>query len=255
MRLTLLSTACILLSISVANAAIKPESVTTTTMGEPQPSWFIAINCYEPAYIFDTNDGQMQGLLALTLYTPALEPNPSRSEFYAAESYYSRGVRGERSDLLVTYDMSTLRPKAEVQIPLKFEPSCYRHHIGLLGNNRHVVVFNMTPGQSVSVIDIEQQTFVGEISTPGCSTIMPVEEDGFLMICGDGTLQLITLDESGMEADRIRSDVFFLCRGRPDRSHADCRRFRLAVRILRRKDLRSVGGRWSNCDCRAMVLA
>ena len=67
----------------------------------------------------------------------------------------------------------------------------------------------MTPGQSVSIVDIEQQAFVGEISTPGCSTIMPVGDDGFLMICGDGTLQLIRLNESGQEAQRVRSDVFF----------------------------------------------
>ena len=63
MRLTLLTTACILLSISVANAAIAPEAVTTTTMAEPQPSWFIAINCYEPAYIFGLDRRENNGAI------------------------------------------------------------------------------------------------------------------------------------------------------------------------------------------------
>ena len=38
---------------------------------------------------------------------------------------------------------------------------------------------------------------------------MPVESRGFLMLCGDGTLQLIRLDESGQEAERLRSKPFF----------------------------------------------
>jgi methylamine dehydrogenase heavy chain len=67
----------------------------------------------------------------------------------------------------------------------------------------------MTPAQSVTVVDVEERKFVGEISTPGCAMIMPVEENGFLMICGDGTLQLIQLDESGNETRRERSKEFF----------------------------------------------
>ncbi len=209
MRVATMTTACLWLVARVAGAEIAPETVVTATMAEPQPSWFMVFNSSSPAYIFDADDGQMQGLIALSQYTPAVQPNVSRGEFYAAESYYSRGVRGERTDILAIYDMSTLMPKAEVDIPNKFEPSFYRNHIGLLGNNRHVIVFNMTPAQSVSVVDIEKQMFVGEISTPGCSTIMPVDADGFLMICGDGTLQLIRVDESGEEAERVRSREFF----------------------------------------------
>jgi methylamine dehydrogenase heavy chain len=39
--------------------------------------------------------------------------------------------------------------------------------------------------------------------------IMPVQERDFLMICGDGTLQLIQLAEDGTEANRERSKKFF----------------------------------------------
>jgi methylamine dehydrogenase heavy chain len=38
---------------------------------------------------------------------------------------------------------------------------------------------------------------------------MPAGPRGFLMLCGDGTLQLIDLDERGLEAGRQRSKPFF----------------------------------------------
>jgi methylamine dehydrogenase heavy chain len=79
----------------------------------------------------------------------------------------------------------------------------------MLSDGRHFLVFNMTPAQSVSVVDVEERNFVGEISTPGCAMIMPVEDNDFLMICGDGTLQLIQLDEQGNETNRERSKEFF----------------------------------------------
>ena len=209
MRVTVSSVVCLFIISASVRAEIAAETITTSTMATPQPSWFIVYGLKIPAYIFDANDGQMQGLLSLSDYTPALQPNLARHEFYAVESFYSRGDRGERSDMLSIFDMSTLTAKAEVTIPQKSESSMYRRHIGLLGDNRHVAILNMTPGQSVSIVDVENREFVGEIATPGCSTIMPVERSSFLLICGDGTLQLIRLGADGKEANRSRSDVFF----------------------------------------------
>jgi methylamine dehydrogenase heavy chain len=39
---------------------------------------------------------------------------------------------------------------------------------------------------------------------------MPAGPRGFLMLCGDGTLQFITLDRNGKEAGRVRSESFFV---------------------------------------------
>jgi methylamine dehydrogenase heavy chain len=39
---------------------------------------------------------------------------------------------------------------------------------------------------------------------------MPTGPRGFLTICGDGTLQLIRLDERGAEAARVRTKPFFV---------------------------------------------
>jgi hypothetical protein len=78
-----------------------------------------------------------------------------------------------------------------------------------MNNGRHLAVLNMNPGHSVSIVDVEDRVFIYEASTPGCAVIMPVADSDFLQLCGDGTLQLIQLDISGFEENRIRSDIFF----------------------------------------------
>ena len=171
MRIVFCIVVWLLVTGTPARAELPAETITTSTMQRPGPSWFIAKSGGLPYYIFDAATGQMQGQLALSYYTPAVQPNLARGEIYAAESYYSRGVRGQRTDLLAIYDMQTLTPVAEVPIPPKYEPSFFPRHIGLLGNGRHLVIFNMTPGQSVSIVDVESRSYRGEIATTGCSLL------------------------------------------------------------------------------------
>jgi len=196
------------LSSNLANAQLQPEKPGVTTLAEPGNSWFL-VNAHEGSYIFDGATGEMQGLMSHQWYTPAVVTLPSRSEAYYVESFYSRGVRGTRDDVLIIVDLPSLSAKAEVDIPEKAAALWFRHHIGLLGDERHLLVFNMTPAQSVSVVDVVDRQFAGEISTPGCAIIMPTGERAFMMICGDGTLQYVELDEDGKEQARKRSKAFF----------------------------------------------
>lgn len=196
-----------------AAAALAGEPIPAETAGrevlpEPRPSWFMASD-FSAGYVFDSADGQMKGLVTRTDYTPAMVTLPSRNEAYQVDSYYSSRVRGERTDVLTIVDLKDLTTKAEVELPPKTAALSIRGHIGLLNDERHVVVFNMTPAQSVSIVDVVERRFTGEISTPGCAIIMPVELRSFLMICGDGTLQLIELDAKGGEVRRERSEPFF----------------------------------------------
>jgi len=187
---------------------LRAETVEKTVLPEPQPSWFMMTGS-DASYIFDGADGEMKGLISHSVFTPAIVTLPSRKEAYLVNSFYSRGVRGTRSDVLTVIDMRDLTTKAEIDIPNKAAALRLRQHIGLLDDGRHVVTFNMTPAQSVSVVDVVDRKFRGEISTPGCAVIMPAGPRGFLMLCGDGTLQLITLDKNGKEAERVRSESFF----------------------------------------------
>ncbi len=194
--------------LPLASAQIQPEQISVEAMPEPGANWFIS-KTNNGGYIFDAESGEMQGLLSLSRRTPAVTMSHERREFYAAESYMSRGVRGDRTDLVAVYDFENLSPIAEVIIPNHMARLAVRNHLGLLGNGRHLAVLNMNPGHSVSIVDVVDRLFIYEISTPGCAVILPVADNDFLMVCGDGTLQLIQLDLSGYESNRVRSEVFF----------------------------------------------
>ncbi len=198
-----------LLLVLPARAEVEPETIRVERLGAPAPTWFMAKALQGPANVFDAASGEMLGLLSLSPWTPAVEPNVARAEIYAAESYYSRRVRGERSDVLTVYDLETLAPTHEIDIPDKVASLAFRHYIALMDDGRHLAVFNMTPAQSVSIVDVQSRVFVGEISTPGCALVMPSTDRSFLMLCGDGTLQRIRLDRQGGEVARDRSAAFF----------------------------------------------
>ncbi|MDX1405216.1 MAG: amine dehydrogenase large subunit [Woeseiaceae bacterium] len=193
---------------SAALAQIAPHTATVATMDEPGENWFISTT-RAGAYIYDGTTGEMRGLLSLSRHTPAVQPNPARKEFYAAESYYSRGTWGDRTDILSIYDYENLSPIGEVEIPQKITVLPLRTYIQLMGDGRHVGIFNMTPAASVTIVDVIDRELVGEISTPGCALIMAVGNNDFLMICGDGTMQLVQLDDNGNESNRERSREFF----------------------------------------------
>ncbi len=119
-------------------------------------------------------------------------------EFYLPETHYSRGSRGERTDMVTFYETKTFKPVAEVIIPPK------RAHNALpIGNaalsddGAFIAVFNMVPAQSISIVDTQQRKFVEEISTPGCSLVYGAGQHRFMLLCGDGALMFVTLNDKG----------------------------------------------------------
>jgi len=209
MRVLIISLLCLSFLSEFAEAQLTPESVGVSVFPQPADSWFM-IKSNEGSYVFDGDTGEMQGMISHNWYTPAIVTDPERKEAFLVESWFSRGVRGTREDVLTVVDMTDLSTKAEIDIPDKASALSFRNHIGLLGDQRHVVVFNMTPAQSVSLVDVVDREFAGEISTPGCAIIMPTGGAAFMMICGDGTLQYIEIGQDGKETTRKRSKPFFV---------------------------------------------
>ncbi|MEM6709314.1 MAG: amine dehydrogenase large subunit [Pseudomonadota bacterium] len=172
----------------------------------PDDHW-VAVRGRYTSYLVDGDEGTVEGTLTLSMFTPAIRPHLSAGKYYAYGSYYSRTFYGERTDLVTTYDAKTLAPIGEIEIPPKSAGIGHDGMIGLI-DDRFVGVWNITPGMSVSIVDVTTEQFVGELSTPGCAAVYPMT-GGFLMPCGDGTLQFIGLDEAGKETKRLRSDAFF----------------------------------------------
>ncbi len=205
--LILISIACTM-PVSVYGE-IKLEVIGQEQLGEPTASWFVAKSTMGSGFVLDAASTQMLGTLSLTPWTPTFVRSEARNEVYAAEAYYSRLYGGTRNDVLTIYDHANLSPIAEIDLPDKIASLNFLQYLSLMSDGRLMTVFNMTPAQSVSVVNLEERSFAGEISTPGCALTLAVDELGFLMICGDGTLQLIRLNANGEETKRTRSRSFF----------------------------------------------
>jgi methylamine dehydrogenase heavy chain len=162
--------------------------------------------------LFDADSGRMLGMVDGGEGVSPLRPHVSRQrgEVYVTETVYSRGRRGERTDLVTIYDAETLSVTDEVVIPPRKADNGNGVAIAaLLPGDRFLVVFNQNPGMSVSVVDLESRRFVAEINTGGCALGLPVAPRRVGMLCGDGSALAITLDEAGQEASRARSEPFF----------------------------------------------
>jgi len=178
------------------------------TMSEPGDHWFMTIGFMGGGNVFDADTGEMKGKISVSDYTSAVSFDRERSQIYVPATFYSRGTYGERTDLLVINDVENLAPIAEVAVPNKLAVVFHRAVINPIGD-RFIGLYNMTPAMSVSIVDVENQQFVGEISTPGCGFVYPLNGRRFMQICGDGTVQVIELGRNGNETNRVRSESFF----------------------------------------------
>ena len=192
--------------ISSSLSDVIPEQGTHEVLSEPTDNWFMNVSA-NGSYLFDSSNGEMLGMLAPTRGSIAV--NQSRGEVYTPESFYARKYRGKREDVIIVHDMKTLLPLEEIDVPDKIASVFGVPVIKLLNNKKHLVVYNQVPAQSLSIVDIENRKFVAEISTPGCAMMLPVQNSDFLMICMDGTLQMMQLDDDGQELNRVRSQNFF----------------------------------------------
>ena len=197
-------------------APLAAEQIGVAKLGAPTPHWlFVGDSNFlgyldSKVYLFDGDTGAMLGMLSTGAWGNAVELAPDFSAIYVPEMYYSRGTRGERTEVVTTYDTTDLAPKSEVIIPPKRATGVpHRAYQGITDDGRFVLVDNMTPATSVSVVDVAAQRFVAEIEIAGCNLVYPTGARSFASLCGDGTLQQVVLDEQGNLKARDRSAKFF----------------------------------------------
>lgn len=160
--------------------------------------------------VFDAVQGKFLGMVS-TGYAGNFTLSPKSDELYVATTYLSRGSRGERTDVLEVHDTQNLGFKYEVILPTRRAQALnYRGLVRTTGNGRFVLVQNATPATSITVVDTRERKVAGEIQTPGCWGTLPAASGArFSMLCGDGKLATITLDEQGQVASRQVSEKFF----------------------------------------------
>lgn len=208
----------LLLSLTGSAAAgPQPETVgrVLSLPSQPGPHWFwMSDALLHRTALFDADSGELLGTISSGTAGVGFAIVPQLShdhrEIYLAESYYSRGVRGERSDVVTVYDAVHLNPIEEIAIPPKraeYFPGTASS--ALSDDGRFMAVFNVTPATSVSLVDVQERRFVTEVPTPGCSLVYPAGPRRFLMLCANGGALTVTVGDDGAGARVERIEPFF----------------------------------------------
>lgn len=176
--------------------------------GVPERDWV-----FVGASLVDVVDDRFLGLVGVSgggAGGHAFAFSTDQRSLFAVETFYTRGNRGERTDTVTFFDATTLGVVDEVVVPPKSALMLVRDGaIALSAEGRFLAVFNLTPATSISIVDVERRTFVGEISTPGCSLVYPAGERRYVMLCANGGLLTVTLDRNGNELSKARTEGFF----------------------------------------------
>jgi methylamine dehydrogenase heavy chain len=154
---------------------------------------------------------EVKGLLQAHDSATLLVPD-KRPELYVADTVWSRGVRGTRTDFITVYDTQTLNPIGEIVLP-GAKRALITAMEGLLAftdDQRMALVFDFTPASSVTIVDLVKRQILGEVEIPGCSLVYPSGTRGFSTLCSSGTMLTVRLDANGAVAGRSESKAFNL---------------------------------------------
>src|SRR5260370_4015931 len=115
--------------------------------------------------------GQLQSHDSATLLVA-----DNRPEIYVADTVWSRGARGARTDFITIYDKQTFEAIGEIVLPgtKRALITAMEGLIAFTDEQRMALVFNFTPASSVTVVDLVKRRPLGEIEIPACSLVYPI---------------------------------------------------------------------------------
>jgi methylamine dehydrogenase heavy chain len=162
------------------------------------------------ALLVDGDSGRFLGMLSTGFSFGRLVPAKDGKVIFSPETYFSRGTRGTRTDVVTVYDPVHLAPIGEIAIPAKRSSNMpMMADSELTDDGRFLLIYNFTPAQSMTVVDTRSRKLVGEIETAGCALIYPTGPRSFFSICADGTLLDVRLDDTGHAKSRRRTGHMF----------------------------------------------
>jgi methylamine dehydrogenase heavy chain len=163
------------------------------------------------AYLVDGDSGRYLGTLSTGYGFVRVVLSRDGKIIYSPETYFARGTRGKRTDVVTLYDPGTLLAAGEIAIPPKRSSNLpMMANSVLTDDDRFLLIYNFNPAQSVTVVDTKLRKFVREIETPGCALVYPTGPRSFFSVCGDGSLSLVDLDDNGAAHQKRTEPVFNL---------------------------------------------
>ena len=212
----------LLLLANIACAEFKPEATgTVEVLPQHYPDHWVMIHDFSFHHMFEgevvivdplaeTVGEQYKGMIPAS-FIASYGRSKKLNEHYVVETFFSRGGRGgKRTDVVTVWNPATLKVEGEIVIPSKRLTGMPKPiTIGLLGDERFLGIYNFTPSQSVTIVDLEKREVASEIPTPGCSFVIPNGTQSFTSICSNGSLMTNHLSDEGKPAGASRTGILF----------------------------------------------
>jgi len=166
------------------------------TLDPVQPHWVFVNrgNGQDGTRIFDGDSGKMRGMV--NMYgQDSFSFDPLGRNFYVAQTIWSKLDRGQRQDMLLAYDVRSLKLVSEIPIPGRMLIGNRTHNLVITSDGKKALIYNMQPSSSVNVVDLESHAFAQKIELPGCATMLTNTINGFSALCSNGTLATVTMGE------------------------------------------------------------
>jgi len=205
----------LVISAIPSRAQLPADQMTTLTLPDPKPNWVYIMDLQFPVNMLQKiwiMDGETRKLLGTIFggYECNFEISPDHREMYMIDTWYSRGWHGDRTDVVTIFDAHTLNAIGEIALPPKrllIVPK--RNTTSLTPDGRFLLIANMTPATSVSVVDLKARKFRGEIETPGCAQVTATGKRQFFSMCADGSMLTVQFDDSGKQTAKTQSKPLF----------------------------------------------
>lgn len=211
---------CALLAVSSTSPgapALPPDPMgVINTLPAASPHWMWVNDFVFPhmsdgqALLIDGDSGKFLGQLSTGFAFARIVIPRDGKVIYSPETYFSRGTRGERTDVVSLYDPKTLAVIGEIGIPPKRSSNMpMLANSALTDDDRFLLIYNFNPAQSVTVVDTRTRKFVGEVEIAGCALVFPTGARSFFSMCADGSLLDVRLDDAGQMSEQRRTARMF----------------------------------------------
>lgn len=174
-------------------------------IGKPHRFYTLAFD--GTAVVLDGDTGRIEAQVPMGL-NPTLDFSPDNTRIYVGETMYTRGNRGDRLDLLSIYDASTLNLLKEIPVPPRAPVNLKFNNASLSPSGNRIYIYNLHPATSITWVDLKQEKVGGMVEVPGCAMVFAWGETGVSSVCGDGSLAMVTVPETG-EATLTHTKAFF----------------------------------------------
>jgi methylamine dehydrogenase heavy chain len=160
-------------------------------------------------YLYDGDSYRRLGQIGAGFYS-TLNLSPDGGTTAVASTYFARGSRGARTDVVEFTDNTTLTVTHEILLSSKRALTAMGlFNLAYSADGRLLYAAYMTPAASFGVLDPAAGTVLGEIDTAGCALVIPSGHYRVSSLCESGRLLTVTLDAQGHELARAMSEPFF----------------------------------------------